>query len=97
MGAHATKVTNNKYGQKPLDSAKKIYNRRNKKCIKKRNSRNSRSNKWFIANNIADKITSVSTKKAAKSDDANNEIEVGSANLKDVSVASSKDVPKKDT
>ena len=34
---------------------------------------------YLIGNKIADKITSVSTKQAAKNDDANNEIEVGRA------------------
>ena len=38
------KSLSNKYGQKLLDSAKKIYNRCNKNSIKKSNSKNSRSN-----------------------------------------------------
>ena len=38
------KSLSNKYGQKLLDSAKKIYNGRNKNCFKKGNSKNSRSN-----------------------------------------------------
>ena len=35
------KNLNNKYIQKLLDSAKKIYNRCNKNCFKKSNSKNS--------------------------------------------------------
>ena len=38
------KNLSNKYGQKLLDSSKKIDNRCNKNCIKKCNSKNSRSN-----------------------------------------------------
>ena len=38
------KNLSDKYGQKLLDSAKKIYNRCNKNSIKKSNSKNSRSN-----------------------------------------------------
>ena len=38
------KNLSNKYGQKLLDSSKKIHNRCNKNCIKKSNSKNSRSN-----------------------------------------------------
>ena len=56
------KNLSNKYGQKRLDSAKKIYNRCNKNCSKKSNSKNSRSNCDLIGNKIADKITSVSKK-----------------------------------
>ena len=44
-----------------------------------------------------DKITSVSTKKAAKYDNANNEIKAGKTSPKNVSITSPKDVPKKDT
>ena len=38
------KSLSNKYGQKLLDIAKEIYNRRNKNSFKKSNSQNSRSN-----------------------------------------------------
>ena len=38
------KNLSNKYGQKRLDSAKKIYNRCNKNSFKKSNSKNSRRN-----------------------------------------------------
>ena len=47
IGTHATKAAkniNNKYSQKLLDSAKKIYNRCNRNCFKKNNSKNSRNN-----------------------------------------------------
>ena len=47
MGSHATKVAkhlSNKYSQKLLDTAKKIYNRCNKNCFKDSKSKNSRSN-----------------------------------------------------
>ena len=97
MGTHTAKVTTNKYGQKPLDSAKKSTTDAIKTASKREIQKTAEATSDLIANKIADKITSVSTKKAAKNDDANNEIEVGSANLKDVSVASPKDVPKKDT
>ena len=40
MGTHLS----NKYSQKLLDTAKKIYSRCNKDCFKKSNSKNSRSN-----------------------------------------------------
>ena len=97
MGTHTAKVTTNKYGQKPLDSAKKSTTDAIKTASKREIQKTAEATSDLIANKIADKITSVSTKKAAKNDDANNEIEAGSANLKDVSVASPKDVPKKDT
>ena len=41
------KSLSNKYSQKRLDSAKKIYNRCNKNSFKKINSKNSRSN-WRL-------------------------------------------------
>ena len=47
MGTHVTKVAknlSNKYSQKLLDTAKKIYNRCNKNCFEESNSKNSRSN-----------------------------------------------------
>ena len=69
MGRHANKVTkslSNKYSQKIIDSAKKIYNWCHKNCFKKSNSKNSRSNWSLIGNKIADKITSVSKKKSTK-------------------------------
>ena len=45
MGTHAiAKHLSNKYSQKLLDIAKKIYNRCNKNCFKDRNLKNSRSN-----------------------------------------------------
>ena len=40
MGTHLS----NNYSQKLLDTAKKIYNQRNKNCFEKSNSKNSRSN-----------------------------------------------------
>ena len=39
------KSLSNKYGQKLLDTAKKIYNRCNKNCFKQINSKNSRSSR----------------------------------------------------
>ena len=97
MGTHTTKVTNNKYGQKPLDSAKKSTTEAIKTASKREIQKTAEATSDLIDNKIADKIASVSTKKAAKNDNADNEIEVGSANLKEVSAASPKDVPKKDT
>ena len=49
-GIHATKVAkslNNKYGQKGLDSAIKSTTDAIKKCFKKSNSKNCKSNWWF--------------------------------------------------
>ena len=50
------------YGQKLLDSAKKIYSRYDKNSIKKSNSKKAEATGDFIGNKIADKITSVSKK-----------------------------------
>ena len=84
------KNLSNKYGQKRLDSAKKIYNRCNKNCFKKSNSKKSRSNCWFNWQYFADKITSVSTELHSKkfstdlhskNDDANSKVEVPKKNI----------------
>ena len=51
----------NKYSKKTLGNCKKkIYNRCNKNCFKKSNSKNGRSKWWF--NKIANKITIISKK-----------------------------------
>ena len=60
------KSLSNKYIQKLLDSAKKIYSRCNKNCFK---------NSDLIGNKIADKIRSVSKKKSAKELHDNDETE----------------------
>ena len=58
------KSLSNKYGQKRLDSAKKIYNICNEKSIKKNNSETAEATGDWIGNKIADKITSISEKPA---------------------------------
>ena len=47
FGKNMGKNLSNKYCQKLLDRAKKIYNRYNKNSFKKSNSKNSRSN-WRL-------------------------------------------------
>ena len=79
----------NKYGQKLLDSAKKSTTDAIKTTSKRAIQKTAEATGDLIGNKIADKITSVSPKKAAENDDANSEIEVGKA--------SPKGVPKKDT
>ena len=81
------KNLSNKYGQKLLDSAKKFTTDAIKTASKRENQKTAEATGDLIGYKIADKITSVSTKKAPKNGDANNEIEVG--------IASPKDVPKK--
>ena len=66
------KSLSNNYGQKLLDSAKKIYNRCHKNSIEKSNSKNSRSID-LIGNKIADKIASVSKKPFNNNNNNNNE------------------------
>ena len=51
----------NKYGQKVLDSAKKIYNRCNKNSIKKAIQKTAEATGDLIGNKFADKIISLST------------------------------------
>ena len=58
------KSLSNKYGQKRLDSAKKIYNICNENSIKKNNSETAEATGDWIGNKIADKITSISEKPA---------------------------------
>ena len=69
----------NKYSQKLLDSAKKSTTDTIKTASEKAIQKTPEATGYLIGNKIADKITSVSTKQAAKNDDANNEIEVGRA------------------
>ena len=60
-------------------TVQKIYNRCNKNCFKKSNSKNSRSNGDLIGNKIADKTTSVSRKKSAKelpNDETEKDVEI---------------------
>ena len=91
------KNLSNKYGQKPLDSAKKSTTDAIKTASKRAIQKAAEATGNLIGNKIADKIASVSTRKAAKYDNANNEIKVGKTSPKNVSIASPKDVPKKDT
>ena len=58
------KSLSNKYGQKRLDSAKKIYNICNENSIKKNNSKTAEATGDWIGNKISDKITSISEKPA---------------------------------
>ena len=51
------KILSNKYGQKLLDSAKKIYYRCYKISFKKGNSKTAEATGYLIGNKIADKIT----------------------------------------
>ena len=60
-------------------TVQKIYNRCNKNCFRKSNSKNSRSNGDLIGNKIADKTTSVSRKKSAKelpNDETEKDVEI---------------------
>ena len=56
----------NKYGQKVLDSAKKIYNRCNKNSIKKAIQKTAEATGDLIGNKFADKIISLSTELHSK-------------------------------
>ena len=60
------KILSNKYSQKLLDSAKKIYSRCNKSTSKRAIQKTAEATGDLIGNKIADKITSVSKKKPAK-------------------------------
>ena len=51
------KNLNSKYGQKHLDSAKKIKNRCNKNCFKRAIQKRVEATDDLTGNNIADKIT----------------------------------------
>ena len=90
------KRLSNKFGQKLLDSAKKSTTDAIKTASKKAIQKIAEATGGLIGNKITDKIRSVSTKKTAKNDDANNGMEVIRTSLKDVGSASPKDVPKKD-
>ena len=76
------KNLSNKYGQKLLGSAKKIYNGRNKSASKTAIQKTAEATGDLIGNKIADKITSVSKSSAkhsvellSKNDDSNSEME----------------------
>ena len=62
-----------KYGQKLLDSAKKINNRCNKNCFKIAIQKTAEAAGDLIGNKIANKTTSVSKKSSAKLGSQNNE------------------------
>ena len=66
----------------------KIYNRRNKNCIKKRNSKKSEATSDLIGNKTADKITSILKKYTKKL--PNDETEADRYSWKDASKANSK-------
>ena len=89
------KRLSNKYGQKLLDSAKKSTTDAIKTASKKTIQKTAEATGGLIDNKITDKIRSVSAKKTAKNDDANNGTEVIRTSLKDVGSASPKDVSKK--
>ena len=86
-----------KYGQKRFDSAKKSTIDVIKTASNRAIPKTAEVTGDLIGNNIADKVTSVSTKKAAKNDDANSEIELNNASPKEVGRNNLKDTPKKDT
>ena len=69
MGIHATKVAknlSNKYGQKPLDSAKISTTDSIKTASKRAIQKTAEATGDLIGNKIADKVTSVSKKKSPK-------------------------------
>ena len=70
------KILSNKYGQKLLDSAKKIYYRCYKISFKKGNSKTAEATGYLIGNKIADKITSVSEKPSINNNNNNNNDDV---------------------
>ena len=77
LSAKVAKNMSNKYSQKLVDTAKKIYNRCNTDCFKKSYSKNSRSKGDLVGNKIADKITSAPKKSHGdeiQSNEVNNEI-----------------------
>ena len=77
MGIYATKVAKNvsiEYGQKLIDSAKKSTTDAIKTASKIEIQKTAEATCDLVGNKIADKITSVSTKEAAKNDDANIEV-----------------------
>ena len=70
MGTHATKVAKNlrgKYGQKLLDSAKKLTTDAIKTASKTAAQKTVEAADDLIGNKIADKITSVSKKSSTRS------------------------------
>ena len=66
------KSLSNKYGQKVLDSAKKICNRCYKNSFKKAIQKTAEATGDIIGNKIADKITSVSKKPNNNNNNNNN-------------------------
>ena len=66
------KILSNNYGQKLLESAKKIYYRCYKISFKKGNSKTPEATGYLIGNKIADKITSVSKKPSVNNNNNNN-------------------------
>ena len=69
------KSLSNKYGQKPLDSAKKSKTDAIKTASKRAIQKTAEATGDLIGNKIADKITSVSKKKSAKELHNNDETE----------------------
>ena len=67
------KNLSNKYGQKLPDSDKKFKTDAIKTASKRAIQKTAEATDDLIGNKIADKITSPSTKKGAKNDNANNE------------------------
>ena len=67
------KNLSDKYGQKLLESAKKIYNGCNKNCFKKSNSKTVEATGHLIGNKIADNLPKKSLSRS-QNDDANSEI-----------------------
>ena len=85
MGTHATKVAENlcnKYGHKPLDSAKISTTDAIKTASKRAIQKTAEATGVLIGNKIADKITSVSKK--SHNELQNDKIEVGRVDPKDI-------------
>ena len=77
------KNLSNKYGQKLVDSSKKICNRCTKNCYKRAIQKTTEATEDLVGNKIAGKITSISKKPAKKlqadelqSNKVNNEIPI---------------------
>ena len=80
------KNLSNKYGQKLVDSAKKSTADAIKTASKRTIQKTAEATGDLIGKKIADKITTVSNKSAKKlqNDEASNETETSSANLKNI-------------
>ena len=76
------KSLSNKYSQKLPHSAKKIYNRGNKKYIKREIQKTAKLTGDLIDNKFADKITSISKKSTKELPKNETNVDVEKATLK---------------